>query len=244
MGFMAMYAPAARFTSVGQRIGGKILDARLIQTSDWKTRRPEFWQDKAKTYSPTAPDGTPNEPKAQLEVTVDTGRPDENGETERRLFIKNARQWKALRQAIKDARARAGLQLDGSIFMTWTGTEASDGPEDAKTWAIEYTAPAPGQGRDFDDQTVHLVGGGAWVKGEPATAPVAEPPAAAPARASSDFVPITASARPEIDPNDPAVQEAIARVLRAQASSPLAHSLGIADPTPARRVRDDEEPPF
>jgi hypothetical protein len=222
MGYLAVYAPIAKFTSIGQRIGGRIVDARLVQTSDFKTRRPEYWEEKAKTFAPYAADGTPNEPKAQLELTIDTGERDESGETERRIFIKNKRQFEALRAALKASRARQGLMIGGEIWMTLTGKEASEGAEDANTWAIEYRPPAEG-GTDVPEE-VHLVGGGTWSRG---AAPV-EP---------RRFAAGQAATPPPADPGlAERTREVVEQLGRAHASSPLAERMGLG--------RKDEEPPF
>jgi hypothetical protein len=240
VGFMTAHAPAAKFTQVGHTIGGRILDARMVQTSDYKTKRPEYWEDKAKTYAPFDGDGTPNEPKAQLELTIETGVPDDQGETERRLFVKNKRQFAALRAALKAARAREGLLLGGVIVMTLTGKEASDGGEDANTWAMSYEPPAAGEGREFDSDTVHLVGGGTWRKGQAVQAPAAVGAgggSAVPARYETYPAGEREPAAPDAD-LAARQAEAIARVQRAQGSAPILASLGVKPAAPA------EEPPF
>lgn len=226
MGFGATHAPTAKFT-VGIPVSGTITDARQVQASDWKTRRPEYWEEKAKTYAPFAADGTPNEPKVQLEVTLETGVPDDRGDTERRVFIKNARQFKAFNEAMRAARARRGLLIGGWLAMTCTGTEPGEGSEDAKTWAIEYRPPAEDDGVEVSD-TVYLVGGGTWRKGAPA-AP--EPVMAAPpARPVPDDAPGDLRAR---------TQDAITSLRRAHETSPVLAALGIKVPPPR-----EEEPPF
>jgi hypothetical protein len=170
MGLFQAFAPSAKFSGVGSRIGGQIVDARMVQTVDFKSKRPEFWEDKAKTFSPFGPDGTPNEPKAQLEVTVETGEPDEQGETERRLFIKNKRQFDALKAALRKSRAgRRGVQIGGSIWMTLTGKEATPDGQDANTWEIEYEPPAVNAAFSEIDDAVHLFGGGTWRRNQQAT---------------------------------------------------------------------------
>lgn len=238
MGFLSSYAPSAKFAQVGDTVGGRIIDARMVQTSEYKRGgggRPEYWENNAKAYTAIGADGTPNEPKAQLELTLETGVPDEQGETERRIFIKNKRQWSALKAAVKEARDRRGLLIGGYIEKTWTGTEAGEGSEDAKTWRIVYTPPAEG-GTEIDDKTIYLVGGGTYVKGQQASAPVASE--SRPAQyASGGHVsdPDPVATRPA-DDLETRRQEALARIKHTQQSSPIAARLGIAKPA--------EEVPF
>jgi hypothetical protein len=228
MGIGATYAPAARFPKIGDSVSGIITDGRMVQTSQYKTNRPEYWENKSVTFAAFAADGTPNEPKAQIELTVDTGVPDESGDPERRLFLKNKRHFAALRAALKAARARHGLVVGGWVSMTLTGTEPGEGTEEAKTWAIEYRPPAEG-GFELDEKTIHLVGGGVYVKGLALAAPSA-PVAATPSALAS-------VAQNELDALADRQAEAIDRIRTTQQSSPLATRLGIARPV-------DDEPPF
>lgn len=224
MGFLAVKAPTAKFQHIGQTIGGEIVNARRLQTSQYKTNRPEYWENGTITFAPYDAKGEANDPKAQLEVTVETGVPDENGETERRLFIKNKRQMGALTAALKEARARQGLLIGGSLWMTWTGKEAGQGSEDANTWSIRYEAPAPGTGQEVDE-TIHMIGGGTWRKG--LTGPPRDDPAPSAGSESDEGAGLRERTR-----------EVIERLANVPESSPLAARLGITrPPTP-------DEPPF
>jgi hypothetical protein len=223
VGFLAVKAPTAKFQQIGQTIGGEIVDARRLQTSQYKTNRPEYWENGTITFAPYDSKGEANDPKAQLEVTVETGVADENGETERRLFIKNKRQMEALTAALKKARARQGLLIGGSLWMTWTGKEAGQGSEDANTWEIRYEAPPPGGGQEVDE-TVRLIGGGTWRKG--LTGPPQDP-APSPGSGSEEGAGLRERTREVID-----------RLAGTHESSPLAARLGIVRP-PA-----PDEPPF
>lgn len=176
-------APYAKFKNPGDRHGGEIVDFRVVQTSEFEAPyRPQYLQQNEegqwkRAFTAYAPDGKPNDPICQWEITVDTGVEDENGDTERRIFIdprkgrKNTtlegkRGGDAVAIALKKAKAhRVGLEIGGTFYLT-VGEKVRDGsgPE-TKTWTAEYTPPAggPGSGKPVDEMP-WLVGGGRYDK--------------------------------------------------------------------------------
>jgi hypothetical protein len=170
-------APYAKFVNPGDRHGGEIVDFRIVQTIDYDDKRPLYleqgddgkWK---KSYAPFGPDGKPNDPITQWEITVDTGVEDENGDTERRIFVdprkgrrntllEGKRGGDAVAIALKKAKAhRVGLEIGGTFFLI-SGEQVRDGngPK-TNTWTAEYTPPAggPGTGKPVDEMP-WLVGG-------------------------------------------------------------------------------------
>lgn len=163
-------APGAKFTRIGEEIGGTIVDVRRTQQIDYTTKIPLYWENKTKsTQSMNPMTGLPNDPMLQTEVTIDTGVRDENGITERRLFIRGKRMTEAFKQAIlAGGGGRDGLLIGGNLTASWSGTEPSQGGgADAKLYQFRYQPPAAGEGRRPDDTPI--LAGGAWAQQPPAS---------------------------------------------------------------------------
>jgi hypothetical protein len=169
-------AAHVKFEKPGDRHGGEIVDFRVVQKADYDTNRPLYFQRNedgaSKTFSPYAPDGRPNDPIVQWEVTVDTGIEDSEGDTERRIFIdprkgkrgtalEGKRAGDAISSALKKAKAhRVGLEIGGSLYLIFDGkVRDGRGPEN-NTWSAEYAPPAggPGTGSPVDEMP-WLIGG-------------------------------------------------------------------------------------
>lgn len=237
MGYLTTFAPAAKFTRTGDTVGGKIIDARMVQTSEYKKGgggRPKYWDEDNRevSFSPTGADGKPLPPLAQLELTVETGVPDETGETERRIFFGKKRLREALKAGVKRAHDRRGLLIGGIIQVTLTGTEPGEGTQDAQTWSVDYIPPADGEGSEFDSDTVHLVGGGTWRRGSihREEAP-ADPPRLGVGVNAEDLV--AAASAHDLKERQ---AEALDRIRRSQESSLVTQRLGI------KKSEDDEIP--
>jgi hypothetical protein len=158
-------APGARFTRIGEQVDGIIVDARRTQHTEYKTNIPLYWQDKQVVNHPVnLRTGLPNDPKLQYEITIDTGKQDENGITERRLFVRGKRMENALREAVvAGGGGRDGLLIGGHLSCAWTGTEPSTGGgQDAKLYSFTYRPPAAGEGRKPDMTPVLAAGAGAY----------------------------------------------------------------------------------
>lgn len=163
----------------GEEVGGEIVDFRVQQKSDYDTNRPLYFCRTAdgkgtKGFEAFDSDGKPNEPICDWVFTVDTGEEDENGETERRIFldprkgqrgsaVEGKRGRDAVEIALKKAKAhRVGLEIGGSIFIT-RGPKVAPKRGDAAcvTYTARYEPPAdgPGSGKPVDE-VPHLIGGG------------------------------------------------------------------------------------
>jgi hypothetical protein len=237
MGYLSTFAPTARFARTGDTVSGRIIDGRMVQTSEYKKGgggRPKYWDDEAGevSFRPYGPDGKALRPLSQLELTVETGIPDETGETERRVFFGKKRLRDALKTAVKTSRDRRGLVLGGTISVMLTGTEPGEGAQDAQTWDVAYIPPAEGEKwSDFDTDTVHLVGGDTWRRGS--VHHEEAPPA--PAVGIAEVGPAVVAGAVDHDLKERQA-EALDRIRRAQESSPLAQRLGIAPAKPADEI--------
>jgi hypothetical protein len=165
-------APGAKFAQIGDGVDGEIVDVRRTQQTEFKTNIPLYWENKTKSTNPVNPaTGKRNDPMLQTEVTLDTGVPDENGATERRLFVRGRRMTDALKQAVQaGGGGREGLLIGGRLACTWFGTEPSTGGgADAKLYRFAYGPPAAGEGRRPDPAPVLYDGA---PDDDPAPAPV------------------------------------------------------------------------
>jgi hypothetical protein len=237
-------APYAKFVNPGDRHGGEIVDFRVVQTIDFDSKRPQYLQQDpdngawSKVFSAYGPDGKPNDPIVQWEITVDTGVEDENGDTERRIFVdprkgrrntllEGKRGGDAVAIALKKARAhRTGLEIGGKFFLI-SGPKVKDGTGPAtNTWTAEYEAPEGGVGTGKAvDEMPWLVGGGRYDKAaelnkwETGQVPALAGSVAAAQQKADGWATAPAAVSPQ-----------------AKAST----SLGIRDTT----VTQDDEPPF
>lgn len=128
-------APACKFPDVGDTHKGKIVDAQKRQQSDMKTGRPLTWDN--------------GDPRWEIVITIDTGQPDDSGETNRRLFARGG-----MLKAIREAVAEAGTQLEigGELTVRYTGDgePTQRGFNAPKLYKAKYTPPAPAA-VDLDD---------------------------------------------------------------------------------------------
>lgn len=238
-------APSAKFKNPGDRHGGEIVDFRVTQTTNYKTRRPQYLQNNEsgweKVFTAYAPDGKPNDPITQWEITVDTGVENEHGDTERRIFVdprkgkrgttvEGKRAGDAVAVALKKAKAhRVGLEIGGRFFLIM-GPKVRDGDYEVNTWTAEYEPPegGPGSGTPVDE-TPWLVGGGRYDKQAELD------------KWERSQMPALRESVAAAQAADPAVsspvQEAIDRGRRAHESSPVLNR-------PAAPPADDDEPPF
>lgn len=155
---MAMFTsnpPSAKFARIGDSVEGTIVDVYRSQRYEYVRGGqglPLYWQNRKPTAGARVnPEtGQANDPVLQYVIVVDTGAPDDNGDTERRIFVKNKRMETALTAAVTLAGGRrvGGLLIGGYLRCTWTGEEQGDGPSPAKVHSFEYAAPPAGTGRE------------------------------------------------------------------------------------------------
>ena len=81
----------------------------------------------------------------QWVITVETGEPDQHGETERSLYFGKQRLEEAFSLAAKAVKLRSPDDLVGwELFVTKTGQEQGKGAQPADTWAVELIPGKPG----------------------------------------------------------------------------------------------------
>lgn len=116
-----------KFTQLGVLIGGRVMS------------KPKGYH--VREYDPRNPgSGAPKfddngNPIFGVHVDLDIA-----GVGIRRLYIDKPR----LTTAVRDAMRAAGVQsieLDGALYAAWTGEEASNGGQPAKTWQATYSPP-------------------------------------------------------------------------------------------------------
>ena len=128
-------APAFKFPNIGDNARGKVVAAVKRQQTDMKTQQPLTWDN--------------GEPRWELVITMDSGTPDENGETNRRLFARGA-MLKAIRDALKEAGAQ--LEVGGELVVKYIadGEVSQRGFNPPKLYKAKYTKPSPAA-VDLDD---------------------------------------------------------------------------------------------
>jgi hypothetical protein len=165
----------------GEPVTGELVDFRVQQKSDYDTNRPLYFcrntDGKAsRGFDPYADDGRPNEPICDWIFTLDVGEEDENGETERRIFIdprkgakgsavEGKRGRDAIEIALKKAKAhRIGLEIGARITLE-RGPKVAPKRGDAAcvTFSAEYEPPPGGVGAGTPvDDVPWLIGGGRY----------------------------------------------------------------------------------
>ncbi|HEX5543638.1 MAG TPA: hypothetical protein VFX60_19145 [Micromonospora sp.] len=247
-------APYVSFENPGERHGGTIVDFRIVQAVDFDTKRPLYFCDGGRGFDPYDEDGKPNQPITQWEITVDTGEEDDNGDTERRIFLdprrgkrgtalEGKRGGDAVTAAIRKAGAhRVGLEIGGRLTLTFTGKAKDGNGPKTNTWTAEYEPPVggPGSGKPVNE-TIYLVGGGTWPRPEDhvATAnPAARIPNASVENPADQGPAATFAEQRQAHDLAAATREATDQLARAHASSPL-----LNRSAPAATVFE-EKPPF
>lgn len=165
--------PWVRFDREGDRHGGQIVEFRREQAWDFNESKPMWWSNEQSCVVFEAYDehtGEIRNPLTQDVITVETGVADENGETERRIFVAKKRQKEATKNAVAKGAKRRGpdniktMELGGTYFLTRSGSEkvANNGKGkkvalEAQTWEAEYAPPADeAPFRAVDTETIHL----------------------------------------------------------------------------------------
>lgn len=141
MGMFGETIPTAKFEKIGDIVSGTIVEMYQHHRTEFGTGIPMYWHNRKPTAGvETDPQtGKPNDPVTDPVIVLDTGTPDEYGETRRRLFVKG----KAMVAAIQDAR-RAAKARDiseyGKLSCQWaSGKGGQIGPP--RVWKFEYEAP-------------------------------------------------------------------------------------------------------
>lgn len=193
----------------GQEFGGEIVDFRIQQKREYEANgigAPMFFERTSdgktvRTSSAFDASGKPNVPICDWVVTVDCGVEDDNGDTERRIFIdprkgargtdvEGRRGQDAIVNALKQAKAhRVGLEIGGQLFITRGPKVAPRKGEPAcVTYTARYIAPVGGIGTGRPvDETQYLTDGTAYSRNARPTAAPAQPPVDVPAPSPVDI---------------------------------------------------------
>lgn len=139
---MSSGAPSAKFVNIGDKVVGTITDVSTSQQREFKTGKPEVWDD--------------GKPKMQLVITLATDERDPSIEADdgtRRVYApawaKPGSVFDALRNAVKAAGA-SGLDNGGKLAVVFTGTEAQDaGLSPRKLYEAKYAPPAAAAANDL-----------------------------------------------------------------------------------------------
>lgn len=150
MGMFDYRPPALKFSGVGDRRGGRVTGVDKSQRRAYRSDGSGlglFWQDRRPTegaeVNPAT--GEPNDPVMQWVITVETGEPDQHGDTERSVYFGKQRLEEAFSLAAKAVKLRSPDDLIGwELFVTKTGTEQGKGAQPADTWSVELIPGKPG----------------------------------------------------------------------------------------------------
>ncbi|USH45348.1 hypothetical protein SEA_RUTHIEJR_70 [Mycobacterium phage Ruthiejr] len=176
-GFFGSGVPSAKFNTIGDTVGGKIVaEPTIEQQRDYGTGAPLVYDD--------------GNPRMQMVITVQTDLcdpevPDDDGQ--RRLFVKGAMKY-AIGQALKAA-GKQQPEVGGELYVTYTHDGEQKNPllNPPKQFAARYTPPALAaqffNGAQAQPAAVTQAVAAAPAAVAPAPAPAAVAPASAPAPA-------------------------------------------------------------
>lgn len=125
--------PSASFLTKGTIHEGKILDLRMRQQTDIKTRKPMFWDN--------------GDPRMQLVVTLQTDEIDdeiEDDDGRRRLFLKYKLK-DAVADAVRESGTEEGLEVGGYLKVKFVSQDKPEkrGNSGVKNYKARYTPPDP-----------------------------------------------------------------------------------------------------
>lgn len=150
MGMFDYRPPALKFNGVGDRRGGRVTAVDKSQRRAYRSDGSGgllFWQDRRPTEGAEVDPrtGEANDPVMQWVIIVETGEPDQHGETERSIYFGKQRLEEAFSVAAKAVKLRSPDDLIGwELFVTKTGSEQGKGAQPADTWAVELIPSKPG----------------------------------------------------------------------------------------------------
>lgn len=195
-------------SQIGDSVTGTILDAFQRQTTDYVSKKPEFWDD--------------GNPKIQVIIKIKTGLcedADDNGE--RAIYVKTwGAQWAALKDAVRATgatRTSEAVRVGATFTATLTGTQPSKAGL-SPTKIYEYRI-IPATTANLDN-----------IPAAPAPAVAPAPAPAAPAPAPAPQMAAQVAQAPQTP--TPQVAPAAAAPVAAPAPAPVA-----AEPDPATKAR-------
>lgn len=150
MGLFSSGVPTAKFNAIGDTCSGTIVDigqqqrTELVYDPATKTYRNGdlmFWSGGRPVAGADVDPrtGQPNQPVMDHVVTVDTGITDENGNSERRIFVKGKAELASIKAACTAAGVR-DIEVGGRLVKTWMS--GAGGTADPRVYAYQYAPPA------------------------------------------------------------------------------------------------------
>jgi hypothetical protein len=144
MGLFSNKAPTAKFRQIGDQVVGDIVAFDKQQRTEYLKGggigEPMFWSGR-RPVAGAAVDpqtGEANRPVMDDVLVLDTGIPDDYGQTERRLFVKGAAMLEGIAAACKEAGVR-DVDLGGRLTCTWAS--GAGGTADPRVYAFTYVPP-------------------------------------------------------------------------------------------------------
>ena len=133
---MGATAPKRLDLEIGQWAGGPIVAFSDYHAREYDASNPGAG---ALKYFPSG------DPIKGVAVDMTTAsRTDVDDDGTRRLWADKQRLLKAIREACLAAKCAEGIDVGGTLYVCWTGTEKGKGGGDANTYAAQYT-PSPAQ---------------------------------------------------------------------------------------------------
>lgn len=151
MGLFSNSVPTAKFLQVGDSCTGTIVEIGQTQRTEFKRDGsigdPMFWSG-GKPVAGAEVDprsGQPNQPVMDHVITLETGQPDENGETQRRIFVKGKSELASIKEACIAAGVR-DVELGGKLQKTWAsgGRPGGADVDNPRVYSYRYAPPKGG----------------------------------------------------------------------------------------------------
>jgi hypothetical protein len=148
MGLFNTGAPTAKFLQVGDSCVGRIVDIRQTQRTEFlrggDIGEPMFWSG-GRPIAGAATDprtGQPNQPVMDHVVTLDCGVEDEEGFTEKRIFVKGKAELASIKAACVAAGVR-DVEVGGILKKTWVSGGRPGGADVDNPRVYEYRYKPP-----------------------------------------------------------------------------------------------------
>lgn len=149
MGLFSSGVPTAKFQQIGDSCIGRIVDISQTQRTEF-TRDgsvgQRMWWSGGRPVAGAEIDprsGEQNAPVMDHVVTVDTGVADENGFSEKRIFVKGKAELTSIKAACTEAGVR-DIEIGGLLKKTWMS--GAGGTADPRVYEYKYKAPGSGEG--------------------------------------------------------------------------------------------------
>lgn len=131
--------PAAKFQAVGDMVKGTVVRSESAQMTDFKSRKPLFWDD--------------GRPQMQVIVTLQTDERDpsiNDDDGQRKVYVPIGKQ---IHRALSDALRAAGakLEMGGTLAVKYIGDKPSETPgfNAAKQYQAQYQPPSATAANDL-----------------------------------------------------------------------------------------------